>query len=267
MAFTLDNLAAELGIDPATLQAKSDVVAKWNGYLSEADTKYSQATVAQREAKESLEQAQRDQAAIDEQIGNFGVNETRLTELQAANAAYKAALEEVKNQGLNVNLPNLPTSSAPAAPDPVKTVDQLMRGNFANMGQAMQVQARYQAIFGKPFVDDPVRLIDEAAVAKMPVAQYAEQKYKFSEETAKQAAAETQRKIDEGVQAGVKKYQEDHPVTHGHPGLARGLASQYSKIFKPRTSQESSDFRNMSTRERIATSVSRAREAIASSAD
>ena len=47
MAFTVEALAAELGIDPATLQAKPDAVKKWNGYLTEADTKYTQATAAQ----------------------------------------------------------------------------------------------------------------------------------------------------------------------------------------------------------------------------
>ena len=39
MSFTLDTLADELGIPRETLSAKSDVVAKWNGYLSEADSK------------------------------------------------------------------------------------------------------------------------------------------------------------------------------------------------------------------------------------
>ena len=264
MPFTLDNLAAELGIDPATLQAKPEVTAKWNGYLSEADTKYTRATAAQKDAQEKLELAQRDQQAIDEQITNFGVSETRLAELQASNAALNAALEEVKKQGLNVNMPNLPTPKAPSAPDPVKTVEQLMRGNFANMGQAMQIQARYQSIFGKPFTDDPVKLIDEANAARLPVAQYAEQKYKFSEETAKQQQAELQRKIDEGVKAEVTKYKEEHPVTAGHPGLTHGLASKHPQIFKPRSTQETNDFRGMSVRDRVATSVSRVKAALAS---
>src|ERR1700733_10176106 len=97
MAFTLDNLAAELGIDPATLQAKPEAVAKWNGYLSKADEQY-------REAKESLEQAKRDQAAIDTEIQKFGMTEARVTELETANAAYKAALDKAKGAGLNIDL-------------------------------------------------------------------------------------------------------------------------------------------------------------------
>lgn len=259
MAFTLDTLAAELGIDPATLQSKGDVVAKWNGYLSQADTQY-------RDAKAAVEQAKNDQLAIDEQITKFGVTETRLAELESANAAYKAALETAKGQGVNIDLSGIKQPAAAVVADPLKTVESLMRSNFANMGAAMQVQSQYQAVYGKPFGDDPVKLIDEANAARMPVAQYAEQKYKFGEERAKQAQAETQRKIDEGVQAGVKKYREENPVTAGNPSLAKGLASKHPNVFKPRTSAESSDFRRMSPRERIAASVSRVTSALASEA-
>lgn len=257
MAFTLDTLAAELGIDPATLQAKGEVVAKWNGYLTQADTQY-------REAKTSLEQAQREQQAIDEQIQKFGVTETRLAELESANAAYKAALETAKGQGVNIDLSGIRQPAAAVQQDPIKTVESLMRSNFANMGAAMRVQAQYQGVYGKPFADDPVKLIDEATAARMPVEQYAEQKYKFGEEREKQRQADVQAKIDAGVKAGVTKWQEDHPVTKGNPSLAAGLASKHPQVFKPRTSQETNDFRKMSPRDRIAASVARVRESIQS---
>jgi hypothetical protein len=262
MSFTLDTLAQELGIDPATLQAKSDVVAKWNGYLSEADTKYIQATAAQKEAKEAVEKAARDQQAIDEQIKSFGMTEATVTELRASNAAMKAALEQAKQSGLNIDLSSIPDPKAAPVVDPVKTVDQLMRSNFANMGAALQVQTRYQAVFGKPFTDDPVKLIDEAAAARMPLAQYAEQKYKFAEETQRQSEAATQQKIQEGIDAGVKKYKEENPVTTGNPSLTRGAASKFPKIFKPRDAASAKEFRSLPPRERIAASVARAREAI-----
>jgi hypothetical protein len=267
MAFTLDTLAQELGIDPSTLHAKSDVVAKWNGYLSEADTKYSQATAAQRDASESLEQAKRDQSAIDEQITKFGMTEVRVAELESANAAYKSALEKAKESGLNIDLSGIRQPAASTPVDPNKTLQDQLKTGFSQMGAALRAQARYQAVYGKPFTDDPVKLIDEAIAARIPVEQYAEQKYKFGEETEKQSRAALQAKIDEGVQAGVTKYKEEHPVTNGHPGLARGRDSMHSKIFKPRDAQEQSDFRKMSPRERIAASVSRVRQAVASSAD
>lgn len=265
MAFTLSDLASELGIDVSTLKPES--VNKWNGYLSEADTKYQQATTAQREAQEKVEQAKRDQAAIDEQIKSFGVTEARLTELTAANAAYKAALENAKTAGLNIDLSGIPTPAAATPPDPTKTMrDEYVR-NFSNMGAVMKVQSRYQAVFGKPYTDDPVRLIDEATAARMPVEQYAESKYKFAEEQARIEKEARQKEIQAGIDAGVKKWQEEHPVTAGHPDLARGRDSNFSKIYKPRTAQESADFRKMSPKDRIAASVSRVRQAIAANAE
>lgn len=267
MAFTLDTLAQELGIDPSTLHAKSDVVAKWNGYLSEADTKYSQATTAQKEAVETLEQAKRDQSAIDEQIAKFGVNEVRVAELESANAAYLSALNKAKESGLNIDLSGIrqPTAATPA--DPNKTLQDQLKTGFSQMGAALRAQARYQSVYGKPFTDDPVKLIDEAIAARVPVEQYAEQKYKFGEEQARQTKAAEDARVQSGIDAGVKKWQEDHPVTNGHPGLSRGRDSMHSKIFKPRDAQEQSDFRKMSPRDRIAASVSRVRQAVASSAD
>jgi hypothetical protein len=267
MAFTLDNLAAELGIDPATLQAKPEVAAKWNGYLTEADTKYTQATASERKAAEDVERAQREQAEIDRQIRSFGVTETRLTELETANAALTAALGKAKEMGLNVDLSGIPKPAPVAAADPTKVLNDTMRSGFAQMGEALRVQARFQAVFNKPFVDDPVRLVDEAIAAKLPVAEYAERKYKFSEETERIRQAEVQARIDAGVSAGVKKYQEEHPVTAGHRGLAPGLASRHPQVFKPRTAQETNDFRRMPVRDRIAASVSHVREALASNAE
>ena len=87
MAFTLDVLAQELGIDPATLAAKGDVVAKWNGYLGEADTKYTQATAAQKAAEKALEDVKNEQATIDQNIAAFGMTEANVIALRANNAA------------------------------------------------------------------------------------------------------------------------------------------------------------------------------------
>jgi len=266
MAFTLETLAAELGIDPATLQAKPDVTAKWNGYLTEADTKYTKATASERAASESLEQAKRDQAAIDDQIKQFGLTEARVAELQTANAALTAAVAEAKKQGLNVDLSQF-TAPKVDTPDPTKVLQDTMRTGFSQMGEALRVQTRFQAVFGKPFVDDPVKLVDEAIAARLPVSEYGERKYKFAEETERQRQAELQTKIDAGIAAGVTKYKEEHPVTAGHRGLTPGVASRFPQVFKPRTASETSDFRKMSPRQRIEASVSRVREAIASNAE
>ena len=252
MAFTLDVLAQELGIDPSTLASKGDVVAKWNGYLTKADTQYHDADKAQKEALATLEQAKREQTAIDEQIQKFGVTETSLAEYKAANAALTAALEEVKKSGFNVNMPNLPTPKAPAAADPA---DQWKQG-FKQMGAAMRVQAKYQAIHGKPYPDDPTALVDEAIARHMDVEAYAEQKYNFAAESArvqKEVAAKHDAEI---AAAAVKKYQDDNPQRT--PLDQRGVASKHPQIYKPREAADAKKFAKLPAKERIAQSRARA---------
>lgn len=259
MAFTISDLATELGIDPATLTSKPEVTAKWNGYLSEADNKYRQAT-------EAVEQAKRDQQAIDDEIKKFGITEARTAELEASNAALTAALAKAKESGLNIDLSGIPTPAARVATDPNKEFEAQMKNGFAQMGAALKIQARYQSVFGKPFGDDPVKLIDEAIAARLPVEAYAEQKYKFADEEKRISAETIQRDKDTYAAQKVREYQEANPVTKGNPSLAAGLASKYPKVMAPRTPQESKEFRSMPIKDRIASSVSRAREAIAATA-
>jgi len=251
MAFSISDLATDLGIDVSTL--KPDAVSKWNGYLTEADTKYQGATKAQREAAEAVEQAKRDQTAIDEQIQKFGVTETSLAEYKAANAALTAALEEVKKSGFNVNMPNLPKPAAAAAVDPAAE----WKAGFRQMGAAMRVQAKYQAIHGKPYPDDPTQLVDEAIARRMDVEAWAEQKYNFAAESArisKEAAAKHDAEI---AAAAVKKYQEDNPQRS--PLDQRGVASKHPQIYKPKDAATDKAFRNQPVKERIAQSVARGR--------
>jgi hypothetical protein len=255
MAFTVAGLAAELGIDPATLASKQDIVARYDGYFSQADTQYA-------EAKSALDKAARDQQAIDEQIKSFGITEARITELTAANAALKAAMESAKSAGLNIDLSGIPNPTAPPAADPIKTLEGRLNSLAANMSAGMKVQTKYYSTFGKPLPVDIDTLIGEATMARMPVEQYAEQKFQFSAELAKQQQAQQEADKAKWKAEGAREWQDAHPVTSGHPGLARGRDSQHARVIKPRTSDEQKSFRNMTPRERIANSVSRTREAL-----
>lgn len=262
--FTLETLATELGIDPATLQAKPDVAAKWNGYLSEADTKYREASQAKADAEASLKRIEDEQKTINDQIEKFGLTEARYDALQANYAAMEAQLKVFKEKGYDVNLPNTP-APVPAV-DPQKKFQTDTVNAFNNWGNAMKVTARYQAIYGKPFTDDPVKLIEEAVAARLPVEQYAEQKYKFAEETQRQSAAELERKIAAGVEAGINKYKEEHPITAGNPDLHPGRASRNPYIMKKAEAQDTRKFANLSGREKIAASVGRTITALKSQA-
>lgn len=259
MAFNLSDLATELGIDPATLAAKGEVVAKWNGYLSEADTKYTQATAAQRAAEEKLEAVQREQQAIDANIASFGMTEANVIALRANNAAMEATLKSLKEGGLDVNIPAMPAAATPTPGvfDPAKFQQDVN----ATLVAGFNANNRYQRLYGKALPDDVDVLAREAAAARQPFDVYVAQKYDFKgEETRQTAAAQTKR--DEEIRsAAVKEYQEKNPVTAGHHELQRGVASRHPQLAAQRQPTDKG-FANMSTRQKIAQSVGRTQQVL-----
>lgn len=253
MAFNLATLAAELGIDPAVLAAKPDVTAKWDGYLGNADARYAEAERLKKDA-ETL------QATIDANIASFGVNEATNIQLQAQVDALTAAAKTLEEKGgikLNLNLPNIGT---PAAKDPAKELTDLMTRGFSQIGATMAVSNRYASLFGKPMPDDPAKFGDEAAQARMSIADYAEKKYGFSAKE-KEISDAAQKAHDDAIRtAAVKEYQDKYPSTAGHPELNGGYPSNYPAMPKPMEQKDFKSFSNMSTREKISAMVGRAQE-------
>jgi hypothetical protein len=258
---TLKELAAELGIDAATLEAKKDVVTKWDGYFADAERKASEGSRAAEEAQRKFAEAQALQAAIDENIAKFGINDATVAQLQASNAAMKAAMDELKKSGINVALPDIPTPAAPAAKDPAKELQDILTRGFSQIGQTFNAINRYQRVFGKPLPEDPTMIGDKAAAMRMSVNDYMEHTYKISDEEKRQAEtarADHDRKIAEEA---VAKYKEEHPITAGHPELNGGMPSNFSRMPAPRDPKSVREFSSMSTREKISNAMQRAREA------
>lgn len=247
---SLAELAQELGIPAETLASKADVVQKWDGYFSSADSKIADAT-------KKLEDAQALQRTIDDQIATFGINESTNIQLQANLAAIKAAKETLEQAGVKLDL---------KLPEPTKVdADAMFRENvvkgFTQMGQAMSVQNRYYQVFGKPMPDDPVSLSDEAARNRMSLSDYAEKKYGFQSELQRKSEAELQAKINAGVADGVKKWQEEHPSVAGHPEMNGGLPSNFPKMPAPRDAKDLRSFAGMTAREKIQSAMERANQA------
>lgn len=261
MAFTLDTLAQELGIDPATLAAKGDVVAKWNGYLSEADTKYTAATAAQKDAEAKLAAVQSENDTINANIEKFGYTEANIAALKANNAAMEASLKELQTQGFDVKIP---TNTAPAAPTPAAFDPAKFQQDVnSTLIKGFNATNRYARLYGgAPIPDDLDALAREAVAARKEFSQYVAEKYDFAGRE-KALAAETQKKHDDEVRAAaVKEYQEKNPVTAGNPDLQRGVASKYPQVVKARETGDNRKFANMSAREKIAASVARSRAAL-----
>lgn len=260
MALDMNQLAAELGIDPATLSAKADVVSKYNTYFQEANTRYETATRAQQEAEAKLAQVQSEQAAINEQIAKFGMTEANVAALRANNAAMEASLKAIKEQGFDVNIPApvaVPTQAAPEF-DPQNFRQQVNQ----TLIEGFNANNRYQRLFGKALPEDVDVLAREAAQQRKPFSQYVAEKYDFAGEEKRQSEAAMQKRLDEYAASKLKEYQEKNPVVAGNPNLAPGVQSRAPHIFKPREESERRQFSNMGFREKIANSVKRTQEMI-----
>ena len=252
MAFTLEALETDLGLAPGTLTAKSDVAAKWNGYLGEADTQY-------KTAKQLKDDADALQAVIDDKIKNFSGTEIE----QAAQKAYVASLEaqmaSLKTQGFNLTIPEKPASRTV---DPQDQFRANVTGSLSTMGQILKVNNKYQQIYGKPFPDDLDSLYNEATARRMTVEAYAAQKYDFAGEESRQNEAKTKAREAEIAAAAVNKYKADNPVVAGNPELLRGGQSRFPEL-KSRPAPTKHENYGGTAAQRIARSVQRSVTALA----
>lgn len=260
MAFDLNVFAQEFGIDPATLQAKPDAFAKWNGYLTEADGKYSAATKAQQEAQTTLDAVKAEQAAINDRIASFNLTENEVMRLKANYAALEAQAKALKAEGLNLTIPE---PIATAAVDPAEKFRGEVKGSLSTMGQILKVTTKYQQVFGKPLPDDLDKLYDEAVANRMSVEAWAAKKYDWSAEEAKQSAARTAAREAEVGAAAVKKYQEEHPVVAGNPDQRQGGASLFPELGKRPAPKDAHANFGGTPAQRIVRSVKRSLEGLA----
>lgn len=233
---TVDELLAELGVtvDPA----KASVVKTWNEKFSALE---SEAQTKLTDAEKSLADAQALQRVIDENIRTSGLTETNvaakdavIASLNEAVAQRDAALKELKSKGFTgLDIPEFKPVSTTLEKDPVKALEDRLNSLANNMEAALRVQTNYFSIFEKPLPIDPGTLASEAVAARMPIEQYAEQKFQMSAERAKRATAAAQKEKDDYAAKKLEEYKAAHPVTAGHPELGPGVPSNYPNIPKP----------------------------------
>ncbi len=253
---TLSELETELGLAPGTLTAKPEVATKWNGLLTDGETKLAA-------AQKALTDAQNLQRVIDENIEKNGLNETNIAQLRASNAAMAAALAEVKKAGFTgITIPEFAVT-APANANPLEELKTLIVKGFTTSSQAMDVANRYFRVFGKAMPDNPTALADEAAKHRLDVATYAEQKYGFAAAEQKLQAEATAKRETEIAERAVAKWKEDNPSTVGNAHLQPGVPSDYPAIPKPREGASVREFAGMTARQKIENSMKRNLEAVA----
>lgn len=265
MPLTVAQIAAELGIDQATLASKAEIISKYDNQFSTLETSASKAQEQLAEAQRLKAQAETLQATIDQNIANFGINESTTIHLQAQLEAVKAAAKTLEEKGgLKLDL-NLPTITPKAPADPIDSLKNLIVQGFTNINQAQEVNNRYLSLFGKPMPDSPSALADEAAQRRLTVSQWADQKYGLAnkaQEVAQQEKAKYEAKLKEDA---IKEFREKNPSYAGNPELNGGFPSNFPQVPQPRDGKTVREFAGMSTREKIQNAMSRAREAVASS--
>lgn len=260
MGFDLNVFASEFGIDPATLQSKPEVFKKWNGYLTEADGKYAQATAAEKKAAETLEAIKIEQKVINDRIDSFGVTDSQLTQLRANYAALEAQAKALKDSGFkDINIPEPIKVSEPAAFDP----NRFQKDVNSTLVQGFNVMNRYQRLYGKALPDDLDALAREASARRIPFTDYVAQKYDFAGEEQRQLTTKTAAREAEIAAAAVNKYKEEHPVTAGNSEMGGSGASRFPALDKRPAAKKTSEIFGGSPAQRIARSVKRSMEGLA----
>ncbi len=265
MPLTIAQIAAELGIDQATLASKQEIISRYDNQIAGFETSAANAQNTLNEAQRIKAQAETLQATIDQNIANFGINESTTIKLKAQLEAVKAAAKVLEEQGGTKLDLNLPDFSAQAPVDPVKNLESLIVRGFTNINQTTEANNRHIALYGKPMPDAPSVLADEAAQMRMPVLQWADQKYKLTAKAQEIQAAAQKDHETKLVEKAIQEYKEKNPSYAGNPELNGGFPSNFSQVPAPRDGKTVREFSGMSTREKIQNAMSRARDAVASS--
>lgn len=260
---TVEELATELGIDIAT--AKPEGLTKVRGFLGDVDRKYSEAQTLAETAQANLRKVQEEQDEINRYIAQYGESETTNAALRANYAAMEAQLKTLREQGIDVKLPDALPANRPAANGNPPANNGFDAGKFAsNMGslvnQGFKVANKYLALTGNPMPDDIEDLMGKASAAGKSLYDYAAEKYDFAG-IERRKAEDAQKKHDDEVAAkAVREYQEKHPNAGANPLVNGGVESQFPQILKPRETKDFSEFARMSPRQKVAASVARTRE-------
>lgn len=263
---TVEEIAAEMGIDLAT--AKPEGVAKFRTYVADADKKYADAKTLATQAERNLAAVQQEQDEINTYIAQYGTSEEARAATEANLAAYKAVVDNLKEKGIAVDVPQLKTVAAAGGGNagggkPTFDPDKFRGAVSTTIGDLTDLNNKHIALTGQPLPDRSQALADEARKAGKSLYDYGAEKYDFAGKEKAKADAATAEQEAKWKKAGADEYAAKHPNVAGDPNQARGVESGYPQLTKPREAGDLTKFANMNPRQKIAASVARTREAIA----
>ena len=231
-----------------------EVVTSLTGYAADADTRLSAAEKALLEANDL-------KTTLDSYTESEIVPKlTRAAEIETKLAAYEAAVAKAKEQGFNIELPNLPGGNPPAAvPGSPARGGNVAPGfdpaKFQNVvgsviAQVADVSNEYQRLYGTPMPDNFESLAAEAERMHKPIFQYAAEKYKFADRKQQKAQEIKDAELKAAREAGKQEAAKEFAERGGNnPNLRRGVDSRFPQV--KRTTEEVANIRNMPDRQRI----------------
>lgn len=235
MAKTVAQLISEFKIDDKALPA--EFVSALTAEISDAHTQLQTATQYKTQGEQARAAARDEKARIDAAIAAMGDSSLDNTKLKAQNKAFRAMVESLKADGLDLDLPaDLMTEPKGGDPPPSNgVISKELKEQLALMGQgvaAATIAAQYTGLTGEPFPEDMQRFVMDANRSGKTVQQYAEEKYKLSEKvnerTQKADAARTKKQHEEWE----ADYKKKNPVVSENPFQRAGIDSRFSSMPK-----------------------------------
>jgi len=239
---TVEELLKSKGIAEDVITGlPKEVIGHLTGYVSEADTKLQTATEAARTAEEARRQAELEKQEIDKYVTDYGTSLTKMSSVEAKNAAYVEYLKKLKAQGFEVPeelMAGEPDKKSTRAEGGILDESQILGKVGVVMSQWMDANNEHIRLFGVPIPDDSTTLNMEATRARKPLGEYAAEKYKYRETRQAKAKAEEDKRVEERAQARLTELRQKEAEERGsNPNLRSGESSRAS-LVKPIKSEE-----------------------------
>jgi hypothetical protein len=250
---TVQDILKESGLtDEQIAQIDAKATEGFTKILSTASQEREQAELAKRAVEQKYD------TEIAPALDNWA-NEK--TQKDAEIAFYKTQFEGAKAAGfISADAPGKPVvrdsggkfvAGANEVPGSPAIVAKLTKDVGGAVGSILDLNWKYQSLFGKPMPDSPTTLIREAEAQRMDPIAYAAKKYDFA---AKEAAmkAEEQKKHDDAITAAAiaendKKWAEK---VGNNPNIRQAEVSRFSVLDKAVKDGERPDPLKMTREER-----------------
>jgi hypothetical protein len=233
---TLAELLKSAGIaEDVAAGVPKEVAAAIETHLTAADTKFLTASQKEERAAELERLVAQKEVELTNYVATYGSKLVDTSAKDAEIAGLRTALEKLKSDGFNVEIP--PVSGKPAEPAKGANAvdeDKLLGKVGLTMGSILNLNNEYARLYGQPLPDDINALYDEAKKNNYTnVLDYASKKYKFAEKREEQSAAK-QKEHDDKIRADATAEAERKAAERygSNPNLRGGEPSRNSMVPK-----------------------------------